>query len=209
METHVGRIHLSRRSPALAVAVTALVAATAAAGCGSSGTEPTMPATQPPPKRASQPRTFISRRYGFRVTLSGAWSEHDASVDWNGKHLQGVASPAFANFPDAATGRTLVVGAAPVANGTGLAGWRVRVVRAAPSVCSDSSPVEETTLGGEPAVTWSATCSDGYNVEKLAALHGRRGYIVLLASQMSNGATEDHRIFESIRRSFRFGRAGS
>lgn len=196
-----------RRSLTSIVSVVALVATTAAAaGCGSSGAKPSTAATEhasTPP--VSPSRTFVSQRYGFRVTLSGAWSEHDASVGWNGKQLQGVSSPAFADFPDPATGRTLVVGAALVASGTGLSDWRTAMVHAAPSVCSESSSIQHTTLGGAPAVAWRATCSDGYDVEKLAALHGARGYVMLLASQVSNGVAQDHRIFESIRRSFRFG----
>ena len=81
------------------------------------------------------------------------------------------------------------------------------MVRAAPPVCSDSPSAKETTLGGQRALAWTATCSDGYDVNKLAALHGRRGYMILLASQTANDAVQDRRIFESIRRSFRFTRS--
>ena len=122
------------------------------------------------------------------MTLTKDWSETDARVDWNGKKLQGLASAAFANFRDPATGRTLAAAAAPVAHATTLAQWRAAMVRAAPPVCSDSPSAKETTLGGEPALAWTATCSDGYDVNKLAALHGRRGYMILLASQTANDA---------------------
>jgi hypothetical protein len=64
----------------------------------------------------------------------------------------------------------------------GLAEWSAAMVRAAPPACSDSSAAEKTTLGGEPALAWTATCSDGYDVDKLAILHRTRGYMVLLAS---------------------------
>jgi hypothetical protein len=49
------------------------------------------------------------------------------------------------------------------------------MVRAAPPVCSESSSVEQTTFGGEPALAWTAACSDGCAVNKLAALHATRG----------------------------------
>jgi hypothetical protein len=140
------------------------------------------------------------------VTLPKDWSESDAQVDWDGKMLQGIGSPAFANFADATTGRTLVAAAAPVANGTPLAEWRAAMVRAAPSFCSESSSVEKTTLGGEPALAWTDACSDGYNVNKLTALHGKRGYMIFLPSPTTNDEAMDRRIFESIRRSFRFTR---
>jgi hypothetical protein len=80
------------------------------------------------------------------------------------------------------------------------------MVRAAPAVCSESSSAEETTLDGEPALAWTAKCSDGYDVNKLAALHGRRGYMILLASPTAHDDAEDRQIFESMRRSFRFTR---
>jgi hypothetical protein len=190
----------------------------AAAACGSSGGKPAAQATQAVATQAtitqavsttrpSAPaQKFVSERYGFRITLTAAWSEADAIVDWNGAELQGLASPAWARFTDPAAGRTLVAAAARVAKGTQLAEWQAAMVRGAPAVCSDSSSVEETTLGGESALAWTATCSDGYDVNKLAALHGMRGYMILLASLTANDDADDRHIFESIRRSFRYTR---
>jgi hypothetical protein len=57
-----------------------------------------------------------------------------------------------------------------------------------------------------PALAWTATCSDGYDVNELAALHGTRGYMILLASPAANDAAQDRRTFESIRQSLRFTR---
>jgi hypothetical protein len=194
----------------------AIATVAAAAACGSSGGKPAARATQAVAAHATitQPVTttrpsapaqkFVSQRYGFGVTLTADWSEADAQVDWNGKKLQGLGSAAFANFTDPAAGRTLVAAAARVVKGAQLAEWRAAVVRAAPSVCSDSSSAEETRLGGEPALAWTATCSDGYDVNKLAALHEKRGYVILLASPTANHRAEDRRVFESVRRSFRF-----
>jgi hypothetical protein len=203
---------------AFPLALIAIATVASAAACGSSGSKPAVQATQSAPTQptatqavtttrpASPPQRFMSQRYGFRLTLTKDWSEDDALVDWNGKKLQGLGSAAFANFTDPATGRTLVAAAARVAKGMGLAEWRAAMVRAAPAVCSESSSVEETTLAGEPALAWTATCSDGYDVNKLAALHGTRGYMILLASPTANDNAEDRRTFESIRRSFRFTR---
>jgi hypothetical protein len=78
------------------------------------------------------------------------------------------------------------------------------MVRAAPTVCAESSSVEKTTLGGEPALSWTANCSDGYDVNKVAALHGARGFMILLASPTADNHAGNRRVFESIRRSFRF-----
>lgn len=162
--------------------------------------------TQTAASTAATPRQFTSARYGFRVTLTSAWTEQDAQVDWDGKKLQGIGSPAFANFTDPVDGRTLVTGAAPVAKGTQLSQWRSSMVRAAPEVCTEAAATEQTTLGGEPALTWTATCSDGYNVTKLAAVHDHRGYMIFLPSASTNDIVLDRAVFESVRKSFSFTR---
>lgn len=153
---------------------------------------------------AAAPQEFVSKRYGFRLTLTKQWSETDAQVGWTGKQLEGLASPAFANFTDTGTDRTFVAASAGVPKGMRLATWRAAMVRAAPSVCADSPSATATTLGGEPALAWTATCGDGYDVHKLAALHGDRGYMTILASATANDNAVDQRVFESIRGSFTF-----
>jgi hypothetical protein len=167
----------------------------AAVVCGSSAGKPTAP-----------PRTFVSKHYGFSVILTTDWTAADAVFDWNGNKLEGLASPDWARFNDAARGRTLVAAAARVAKRTRLASWRAAMVRAAPSFCSDSKKYVKTMLDGEPAAAWTTRCSDGYDVYKLAALHGTRGYMILLGSRSTNGDAQDRGVFESIRRSFRFTR---
>jgi hypothetical protein len=201
------RVHERR---ALPLALIAIATVAAAAACGSAATEPASQAAPTRPTattaRSAPPRNFMSQRYSFRVSLPKRWSGGDARVAWNGKKLQGLASAAFANFTDPATGRTLVAAAAPVANGMPLAEWRGAMVRAAPSFSSESSSAQHTTLGGEPALAWTSTASDGYHVNKLAALHATRGYMIFLASPTADNDAENGRIFESIRRSFHFTR---
>jgi hypothetical protein len=58
--------------------------------------------------------------------------------------------------------------------------------------------------GRGAGLAWAATCSDGYDVENVATLHGRRGYVAFLASPTGLDDAGDRRVFESIRRSFRF-----
>ncbi len=191
-----------------------------AVACSSSGSisasqaaskPPTTPASATAPTAkasaatsAAAPKEFVSKRYGFRVTLTDEWSEQDASVDWDGAFLQGTESSAFANFPDNTIDRTLVVGAAPAAKGTKLAQWRAAMVAAAPSACSESPSVQTTILGGEPALAWATVCEGDANVFKLAALHGNRGYIFFLATDIAIDKAADRRTFDSIRQSFRF-----
>jgi hypothetical protein len=190
------------KARALPLGLIAIATSAAVAGCGTSGATP---ATKAVATRTAAPqREFISHRYGFRVTLAQRWSEKDALVAWNGVKLQGLDSDEFANFNDPRTGRALVVGAAPVPKGMRLPEWRAAMVRAAPSFCKQPPSAEQKTLGGEPALTWTAKCSDGFYVKKLAALHGTRGYMLFLASPTARNDAEDGRIFDSIRRSFRF-----
>jgi hypothetical protein len=204
------RIHDSRTFPLALIAVATTVAA---AGCGSSASKQAAPApapTQPTAtkavktRRPAAPQKFTSQRYSFHVTLTKDWSETDAAVAWDGNKLQGLGSAAFANFTDPATGRTLVAAAAKVTNGMRLAEWRAAMVRAAPPISTESSSARQTTLGGEPALAWTSTASDGYHVNKLATLHGTRGYMIFLASPTANDDAQNRRAFESIRRSFRF-----
>jgi len=75
--------------------------------------------------------------------------------------------------------------------------------RAAPPGISESRSAKQTTLGGEPALAWTAT-GDGYHINKLATLHGKRGYMLLFASPTAKDRAENRRVFESMRRSFRF-----
>jgi hypothetical protein len=176
----------------------------AVAGCGSSADRSAGQPHAVTAPAAAPPQTFTSGRYGFRVTLTKDWTGDDARVDWKGRKLQGLGSPAFANLTDAAARRTLVVAAAPVANGTALATWRAAMVRAAPADCADSPSAEQTTLGGGPALAWTAHCADGFRVHKLATIHRTRGYMMLLASPAAQSDADDRRVFESIRRSLRF-----
>jgi hypothetical protein len=210
-------IHMgaTRERRAFALALMAVATVATASACGPSESKPAAQAapTQPTATKAAAtthpvapPQKFTSQKYGFRVTLTKDSSEDDARVAWNGKKLQGLDSAAFANFTDPATDRTLAVAAARLAPGMGLAGWRAAMVRATPSICPVSSSVEQTTLGGEPALAWTTKCGDGYDVNKLATLHGKRGFMMLFASPTAKHKAEDRRIFESIRRSFRYTR---
>jgi hypothetical protein len=198
------------RRLATAAMLAALVAPMTACTPTGRAAPPSAGASQPTrtaaPAAPAASERFDSKTYGFRVTLSAGWSEHDATVHWDGKALHGVDSPAFADFTEASTGRALVVGAAPVPAGTRLPAWQAAMVRAAPAVCSNSSAVTRTTLGGEAALAWPASCSDGYAVLNVAALHGRRGFMLFLASPTADDLTVDRSRFEAIRRSFRFER---
>ena len=197
--------HLEQKHrPVLALGLIALVMVTAA--CSSPETKATpRPApthavvtTQPPGVSPG----FVSQRYGFRLTLGTGWSASDAQIAWDGKDLQGLQSPAFADFTEPATGRAFTVGAAPVATGMQLAGWRAAVVQAAPPGCVDAKSTTNVTLGGEPALAW--TTDGDVQPRKIAAVHGNRGYIAIFELSPASETAADLRLLESIRQSFHF-----
>ena len=95
---------------------------------------------------------------------------------------------------------------AAVPAGTQLADFQAALVRGTPSECSTPSPssVQNTTLGGEPALLWTVKCSDGYDGTYVAALHGDKGWVVYMPSAAANDDAEDQQIFDHARQSFRF-----
>lgn len=177
----------------LAIAAS-LCAALVATGCGSGDSGP--PSTKP------RTEAFVSDRYDFSVALPAGSIRQDATVDWDASCLCGLDDPAWAAA--SVDGRTLAVVAKAVDSDTDLAGWRARIVELAPSVCHDSKAATEATLGGADALAWTASCSDGYNVIKLVALHHGRGYVVLFASPTSESVADNQKAFDSLISSFEF-----
>ena len=184
---------LGFRFPRLVIAAS-LCAALAAAGCASAAPGPS--STKPP----GEP--FVSDRYGFSITLPTGSPTRHATVGWDASCLCGLYDPTW----DWAlvNGRTLVVGATAVDSAMNLARWRAKIVELAPDVCHESEASTKVTIGGDDALEWTASCSDGYNVIKLAALHGGRGYVVLLASLTSDGLADNQTAFDSLMSSFKY-----
>jgi hypothetical protein len=186
---------------AFLLALLAIAAVTVAAGCGGSSTTTTRP-----PK----PQTFASQPYGFRVTLTPNWEEQDAQAAWDGKGLPDLSDPAWALFTDTVTGNNLAVVSAPT--GMGLAGFKAAMQAAllrspgASHSCRASSSAAQTSVGGEPALEWTATCASGDHVNSLAVLRRTHGYLILVNTHPGSNAAESRSFFESMRRSFRFTR---
>jgi hypothetical protein len=184
---------LGFRFSRLATAAT-LCVALVAAGCTS--------AVPGPSSTKAQAETFVSDRYGFSITLPAGSTTRHATVGWDASCLCGLDDPTW----DWALvdGRTLLVAATSVDSAMNLARWRARMVELAPDVCQESEAATGVTIGGERALEWTASCSDGYDVIKLAALHGGRGYVVLLATLSSDGRVDNQTAFDSLMNSFAF-----
>jgi len=202
-----GRARRRAFGPALTTLATVAVMTACSSPGSHAGTRAatTRPAAnQASTTRAATPQEFVSTRYGFAVTLPQDWSEVDALFAWDGRGLQSPGSPFFANFTAPTNNRTLMAAAATVPKGMQLAEWQAAMVRGHLSSCSEPSSVEATNLGGERALAWTEKCDGGtVNSNKVAALHGGRGYMIYMPSAAANDA-EDRRIFEGMRQSFRF-----
>ena len=171
-----------------------LCVALVAAGCASAVPGPS--STKP------QAETFVSDRYGFSITIpTGSLTGH-ATKNWDASCLCGLGDPTW----DSASveGRTLVVAATAVDSAMDLARWRARIVELAPDICHEAQAATAVGIGGADALEWTASCSDGYNVIKLAALHGGRGYVVLFASSSSDGLADNRTAFDSLMSSFKY-----
>ena len=181
------------RFPRLTIAAS-LCVALVAAGCASAAPSPSSP--------KPQAERFASNRYGFSITLPADAATRHASTNWDASGLSGLEDPTW----DWALvdSRALVFAATTVNSAMDLAQWRARMVELAPDVCQESEAASKVTIGGEDALEWTASCSDGYEVIKLAALHGGRGYVVLLASPSSDALADNQTAFDSLMSSFEY-----
>lgn len=199
-------MHMCRIDPRRALVLVLIPVVMILAACASPRTNATSnggPSTTATKKPTTGTHLFVSHRYHFQLSLPKDWSGVDAQAPWDGKALQGQQSPAFADFTDARTDRVFTIGAAPPERGLQLAAWRAAMVRGVLPGCVDSNPVKDATLGGEPALTWTATCPDLHPV-KFAVVHGGRGYAAIFEPNGSTMNAEDMRVFNSIIQSFHF-----
>jgi hypothetical protein len=192
------RIH---RRQGFLLGLVALVMVTA--GCSSPAAEGTSEPGRAQPGSTTAPAAaheLVSKRYGFQVTVPKGWLKSDAQVAWDGKKLPDeppTTNPVFANIRNSVAERKFVVTAAPVAKGMNLAAWQANIAGTVGADCVPGS-VKKTTLGGEPALTWTEDCGD-LQPTPIVALHGGRGYLAIAELN-----PPDPRIRASILRSFHF-----
>jgi hypothetical protein len=151
--------------------------------------------------------TFVSKMYGYSIVLPGEWVSRPASIPWTG-------GPPYSDSPEVdfyyrvADGRDVRVSALSVPRSTTLRKWTnlfVTTKLRAAAGCVPLGAVRATTLAGSRALTFGGRCSSGAH-DYVAAATVRRGRVYLLAllSPSSYSAPSDRRVFETVRRSFRF-----
>jgi hypothetical protein len=151
---------------------------------------------------------FVSKQYGYTITLPGPasdWSASYAFVNWSTDAIS-ASSPAFDTFTNNRNNSSFSIGAYREPAGTTLAKWTAFVIAAVPPppTCTKPKLFASSTLSGAPARILKWTCSDGTNLLGIAALHGERGYFMWLGSSTSSSQASDLSVFDASRKTFRF-----
>jgi hypothetical protein len=208
----------SRSYLRLKLALTLCLAAVLVTGCGSAtpaassdGSSPTTAAPtaaasgQAGPSASGGSDIFASRRYGYSLLVPPGWQTQPAAASWLTVGLEGRCPSDWDCFSGSSGEPTLAAAAASVSADLALDQWRARMQVGLPEGCIDSAQPTATTLGGEPAQTWTTTCEgEGLHATKVVALHAGRGYMILFASPIDIGLETDRATLSSILTTFRF-----
>ena len=184
-----------------------ILASVLATACGSETPQPGGATTIPPSPTSTEAVSvaFTSELYGFELVLPSRWHIRAASTAWVSGDLEGRCSYDWDCFEDTTDGRSLAVAAIGVPKTTALEEWQAGINRSTPAICKDSDPPSETSLDGEPALTWTTACEvESLKVIKLAALHGARAYMFLFVSPTTSSLESDQAAFDSIMSTFHF-----
>jgi hypothetical protein len=178
----------------------ALAAAIAAVGLAAE----TAPASSDAAVGASAASTkFVSRRYGYEITLPERWRATYARRAWTGKFP--LMDSGEVDFFEDRREHFFLVAATRLRAGTSLREWErahAAVMTRSP-YCERSRAFRSTRLGGVAAREFQNRCLV-HDAIVVAAAHRGRGYTFQLVSPRRNTAVSDRRIFDTGRRSFRF-----
>jgi hypothetical protein len=153
--------------------------------------------------------TFVSHRYKYSIVLPGAparWSAEFASFNLSGAATEGAIHSPFTDvFTEVGTERLYILASRP--NQADLQKWAQFVISIRPEPeCGPPHSLPRTSLAGAPAVAFSWSCGGAGGREGImvAALHGGRGYFLLVSSLTSSSRASEIRAFGAARRSFHF-----
>jgi hypothetical protein len=146
---------------------------------------------------------YISKRYGYKIALTGQYTMIQALLQWDGSFPFG--SSGMVDITLDSHDRKFIVAAKRVPPGMSLARWQAFVVGVKRQNCTRLRNFRSTSLGGVPAREFVNTCP-GYDVITLAALHKGRGYLLEYLAPTNSSAASDRRTYEAGRRAFQFTR---
>ena len=151
---------------------------------------------------------FVSKLYRYSIVLDGRpknWQASFAQVAWSTGEID-PGLPAFDTFTELQTQRAYVIGARRLPAGSTLTKWTSFVISMRPPHCLAAPPSRSrrTMLSGAQARLFTFSCTDGYRVNAITALHAHHGYFMFVASPTSLSLTSDRRAFLAGQASFRF-----
>lgn len=147
---------------------------------------------------------FVSKRNGYSIVLPGStdrWTATYATANWTDPTIPGIGDRQLDSFEDNQAFRAYLLATRPA---TSLQAWTKFVASAHPGVCSAARMLPASTVAGSPARVFTWSCSDGYRVFILTAVHAHRGYMLLVASPTNLSRASDWSAFDAARRSFKF-----
>lgn len=174
----------------------------AACGSASKKAAATAAAKKTAPKKTTR---YVSKRYGYSIDLPGTgdrWLDVLASQTWYGGSPSRV-TPEFDRFSDLDTGMEYLIASQAQPAGTTLEDWTSLVAGIPPPVCRVLPGIANSTLGGEPAHVLRIPCSDAYTIS-VAAVHGKRGYVVIAISNALTARASDRRAFDAVLAGFHY-----
>jgi hypothetical protein len=167
----------------------ALLVVTATSACTSAPSIPstTASSTSPPASTTSAAgETYTSDRLGYRIRLPLGWASRPGYLDWELGIEPHLSSP-FVDSLAAPAGHPFMLVARQLRpSGETLVGWLVQLQNTKtityPEQCMPPAPEADTSLGSEPAKSFSLHCQrdgpDAVGVQ-LLAMHGRFGYLLM------------------------------
>lgn len=161
-----------------------------------------------PVAAAAPEATVVSKLYRYSLVLPGSasqWQAIPAQVAWSAGVID-PNLPAFDTFTERQTQRAYVIGARRLPAGSTLEKWTSFVISERPPAChaAPAGRPRRSTLSRAPAHLFTFSCTDGYIVIGITALHAHRGYFMFVASPTSLPRASDRPAFDAARRSFRF-----
>jgi hypothetical protein len=149
---------------------------------------------------------FVSKEYGYSFAIPGnkaRWLFEPARVRWTAGSLQPNVRQ-FDTLNDLASGRFFIVGARKEPAHSTLADWTRYFLSSRALACRRTSRISRSTLAAVAARSYTFRCFDAYGIG-IDAIHGRRGYFMVLSIHGAGKVGSAHRReFEVARRSFRF-----
>jgi hypothetical protein len=204
MSSHGRRVQIAS---VVAAALLVVVATSACTSAPSTPVNSTASTSASPPASTSSAagQTYASDRLGYRLRLPLNWGSRPGYLDWELGVAPTPGSPSVDTLSAPAGNPFILVARQQRPSGETLSEWLVQLQNAKsivnPDLCTPPTAEADTSLGSEPAKSFSMHCPSGgpdaVGVQVLA-MHGRLGY-VLMCFDANWGATRIEELVKQCR----------